>query len=112
MKVWAFGGNAREDDSRAGKAGKPAGRGLVAPPATPPGAIALPPRPPPENAERTEPQVPPRADPILALVRYLARRWGRPESPDVILAGLPLDDGLLTVKLLPRALDRVGLLAK
>lgn len=56
--------------------------------------------------------VPPRADPILSIVRYLARRWGRPESPDVILAGLPLVDGVLTVKLIPRALDRVGLVAK
>ncbi|MGN6158193.1 MAG: type I secretion system permease/ATPase [Devosia sp.] len=56
--------------------------------------------------------MPPRADPILAIVRYLARRWGRPESPDVIIAGLPLNDGLLTVKLLPRALERVGLEVK
>lgn len=56
--------------------------------------------------------VPPRADPILSIVRYLARRWGRPESPDVILAGLPLVDGVLTVKLIPRALERVGLVAK
>jgi len=57
-------------------------------------------------------EMPPRADPILAIVRYLARRWGRPESPDVIIAGLPLNDGLLTVKLLPRALERVGLEVK
>jgi len=56
--------------------------------------------------------VPPRADPILSIVRYLARRWGRPESADVILAGLPLVDNVLTVKLIPRALERVGLVAK
>ena len=56
--------------------------------------------------------LPPRADPILTIIRYLARRWGRPESTDVILAGLPLVDGVLTVSLIPRALERVGLVAK
>jgi ATP-binding cassette subfamily C protein LapB len=63
-------------------------------------------------AGERQPEMPSRADPILGIVRYLARRWGRPESPDVILAGLPLVDGALTTKLLPRALDRVGLLVK
>ncbi len=50
-----------------------------------------------------------KADPLLGALQYLARRWGRPVSRDVLLAGLPLKDGLLTVKLLPRALERIGL---
>ncbi len=53
-----------------------------------------------------------RTDPLLAALQYLARRWGRPESADVLTAGLPLEGGLLTMKLMPRALERVGLTAK
>jgi ATP-binding cassette subfamily C protein LapB len=53
-----------------------------------------------------------KADPLLGALQYLARRWGRPVSRDVLLAGLPLKDGLLTVKLLPRALERIGLTQK
>lgn len=63
-------------------------------------------------AEPAEPESSPaqrKADPLLGALQYLARRWGRPVSRDVLLAGLPLKDGLLTVKLLPRALERIGL---
>jgi ATP-binding cassette subfamily C protein LapB len=117
MKMWAFGGNARQDDTRGGgKAPKSAGRPGVSAP-TPSGGLPLGAIVPqqiaaPQAAEASGAAVPPRADPLLALVRYLARRWGRPESPDVILAGLPLADGQLTLKLFPRALDRVGLMVK
>jgi len=52
------------------------------------------------------------SDPILAIVRYLGRRWNRPISADVLTAGLPLEDGRLTLALLPRALQRIGLTAK
>jgi len=58
---------------------------------------------------RSSPKAP---DPILGVVQHLARRWGRPESADVITTGLPLVDGVLTLKLLDRALERVGLLSK
>ncbi|HWV02037.1 MAG TPA: type I secretion system permease/ATPase [Devosia sp.] len=107
MKMW---GNARE----AGAGTAPASRQKLdsaqvaaLAKASLPGAMPIAPMLAPAAAEA--PEMPPRADPILAIVRYLARRWGRPESPDVIVAGLPLADGLLTVKLLPRALERVGL---
>ncbi|HTJ56888.1 MAG TPA: type I secretion system permease/ATPase [Devosiaceae bacterium] len=49
------------------------------------------------------------ADPLLAALQYLARTWGRPVSSDVLLAGLPLQDGRVSMQLLPRALERVGL---
>lgn len=48
-------------------------------------------------------------DPILAALTYLARVWGRPVSPDILLAGLPLSNGRVTAQLIPRALERVGL---
>ena len=112
-KMWAFGGNAREDEPRTFPRGASGERSALAnapaPRAAKPAAISelIPP-----PAAEPAPEMPPKADPILNVVRYLARRWGRPESPDVILAGLPVVDGLLTLKLLPRALDRVGLLVK
>jgi ATP-binding cassette, subfamily C, bacterial LapB len=54
------------------------------------------------------------ADPdhILSAIQYLARRWGRPESADLIVTGLPLVDGKLTTALIDRALDRVDLKSK
>lgn len=48
-------------------------------------------------------------DPLLVGLQFLARTWGRPVSPDVLLAGLPLDNGRVTMTLVPRALERVGL---
>lgn len=54
----------------------------------------------------------PKVDPLLNALQYLARRWGRPVSRDVLLAGLPLKNGLLTMPLLARALERVGLVHK
>ena len=112
MKMWAGAGGKGRDaaTSAAGsdmatlKAG-PQGR-LPAEPVSPGLVIDQ------NTAAAPAADVPPRADPILSIVRYLARRWGRPESADVILAGLPLVDNVLTVKLIPRALERVGLVAK
>lgn len=51
-------------------------------------------------------------DPLLNALQYLARRWGRPVSRDVLTAGLPLKGGLLTMPLLSRALERIGLTHK
>lgn len=48
-------------------------------------------------------------DPILSVVQFLAKRWSYPFSVDVVLAGLPLENGVLTLELLPRALERIGL---
>lgn len=48
-------------------------------------------------------------DPILRVVQHLASLWGRPASADLILAGLPLENGQLTEQLLEPALERVGL---
>ena len=48
-------------------------------------------------------------DPVLGVVRYLAGIWGKPASKDAITAGLPLDGGRLTERLLAAALERVGL---
>ena len=49
------------------------------------------------------------ADPILGALTYLAKIWGRPVSSDILLAGLPLTHGRVTLELVPRALERVGL---
>ncbi|PCI02384.1 MAG: type I secretion system permease/ATPase [Hyphomicrobiales bacterium] len=48
-------------------------------------------------------------DPLFFAVQYLARRRGHSVSRDVLVAGLPLENGLLTLALLPRALERIGL---
>ena len=48
-------------------------------------------------------------DPLLNALQYLARSWGRPVSVDVLLAGLPLSNGRVTMAIMPRALERVGL---
>ena len=53
-----------------------------------------------------------KVDPLLSALQYLARRWGRPVSRDVLTAGLPLKGGLLTMPLLERALERIGLIHK
>src|SRR3569623_2992546 len=114
MKLWAGAGGKGRD------AGAPAAPSSAAARAGAklrmPGAPAGPPVNTPvieEKAAAAAPvDLPPRADPILTIIRYLARRWGRPESTDVILAGLPLVDGVLTGSLIPRALERGGLVAK
>src|SRR5690606_17544310 len=48
----------------------------------------------------------PKVDPLLNALQYLARRWGRPVSRDVLTAGLPLKNGMLTMPLMSRALER------
>jgi ATP-binding cassette subfamily C protein LapB len=48
-------------------------------------------------------------DPILRVVQHLATLWGRPASRESIVAGLPLEGGQLTERLLEPALERVGL---
>jgi ATP-binding cassette subfamily C protein LapB len=53
-----------------------------------------------------------KVDPLLSALQYLARRWGRPVSRDVLVAGLPLKAGMLTMPLLERALERIGLIHK
>jgi len=53
-----------------------------------------------------------KVDPLLNALQYLARRWGRPVSRDVLTAGLPLKGGLLSMPLLERALERIGLIHK
>lgn len=64
--------------------------------------------PPPEEAGEPLPEDSDH-DPILAIVQHLAARWGRPASRDAIVAGLPLERGKLTERLLVPALERVGL---
>jgi ATP-binding cassette subfamily C protein LapB len=54
----------------------------------------------------------PSSDPILGALIYLAKLWGRPLSTDVLTAGLPLDSGRMTDKLIGRALERIGLKGK
>ncbi|WP_223160978.1 type I secretion system permease/ATPase [Salinicola aestuarinus] len=61
---------------------------------------------------RPEPIGEKEADPILGSLVFLARHHGTPRTPDVISAGLPLDEGRLTLSLLPRAAARAGLSAK
>ncbi|WP_232823912.1 type I secretion system permease/ATPase [Salinicola sp. CPA57] len=51
-------------------------------------------------------------DPLLGALMFLSRHHGTPRSADVISAGLPLDDGRLTLSLVPRAAQRAGLSAK
>ncbi|MDH4572262.1 type I secretion system permease/ATPase [Salinicola acroporae] len=43
---------------------------------------------------------------------FLSRHHGTPKSADVISDGLPLDDGRLTLSLVPRAAQKAGLSAK
>ena len=51
-------------------------------------------------------------DPLLGALVFLSRHHGTPKSADVISDGLPLDDGRLTLSLVPRAAQRAGLSAK
>ncbi|UJQ95778.1 type I secretion system permease/ATPase [Mariluticola halotolerans] len=66
----------------------------------------------PQVTPDTPPAPEAKSDPLFVTLQYLARRWGRPISRDVLVAGLPLEDGKLTMALLPRALERIGLLAR
>ncbi len=50
-------------------------------------------------------------DQLLGCLQVVARRLERPSSDTILTAGLPLEDGRLTVDLLPRAAARVGLVA-
>ena len=51
-------------------------------------------------------------DPLADALVYLAARHGRALSREALLAGLPVIDGRLTIKLLPRAAERAGLEAE
>ncbi|HEX5779858.1 MAG TPA: cysteine peptidase family C39 domain-containing protein, partial [Xanthobacteraceae bacterium] len=52
------------------------------------------------------------SDPLTDALVYLAARHGRALSREALLAGLPITEGRLTVKLLPRAAERAGLEAE
>jgi ATP-binding cassette, subfamily C, bacterial LapB len=54
----------------------------------------------------------PNADPLASALAQLARLLGRPVSEEALVAGLPLLDGQLTPKLVPRAAERAGLAAE
>lgn len=51
-------------------------------------------------------------DPLLQSLAYISRFYGQANSPDALIADLPLTDGLLTPFLLPRAAEKAGLQAK
>jgi len=51
-------------------------------------------------------------DPLLNSLIYVSRYYGLANSPDALINGLPLSDGLLTPFLLPRSAERAGLVAK
>ncbi|MDX2319414.1 MAG: type I secretion system permease/ATPase [Moritella sp.] len=51
-------------------------------------------------------------DPLLQSLVYISRFYGQANSPDALIADLPLADGLLTPFLLPRAAEKAGLQAK
>ncbi len=64
-----------------------------------------------ETAQSSVPE-PNGGDPLLTLAVYLARTRNRPSSPDMLIAGLPLEGGVLSIDLLPRALARAGLVCE
>ncbi|KMT63950.1 type I secretion system permease/ATPase [Catenovulum maritimum] len=51
-------------------------------------------------------------DPLLSCLAFLSKFYGKPFSPQVMGAGLPLVDGKLTAQLVPRAASRAGMDAK
>ncbi len=51
-------------------------------------------------------------DPLLQSLVYISRFYGQANSPDALIADLPLTDGLLSPFLLPRAAEKAGLQAK
>src|SRR5690606_21817498 len=52
------------------------------------------------------------SDPLADALVYLAARHGRALSREALLAGLPISDGRLSIKLFPRAAARAGLEAE
>src|SRR5262245_42975809 len=54
----------------------------------------------------------PNADPLAQALAQLAGLLGKPTSVEALVAGLPLLDGRLTPKLVPRAAERAGLTAE
>ena len=48
------------------------------------------------------------ADPILDVVQRLARAWRKPDSAAYLTAGLPLEEGRMTLDLVPAAFARIG----
>ncbi|AJR06412.1 type I secretion system permease/ATPase [Photobacterium gaetbulicola] len=52
------------------------------------------------------------ADPLLNALHFLCHHYGQPHSMKSLLAGLPLQDGLLTPHLLPRAANNAGFQAE
>ncbi|WP_204352644.1 type I secretion system permease/ATPase [Salinicola halophilus] len=61
---------------------------------------------------RPEPIGEKEADPLLGSLVFLARYHGTPRTAEVISDGLPLDEGRLTLSLVPRAAERAGLSAR
>ena len=51
-------------------------------------------------------------DPLADALAYLAARHGRALSREALVAGLPITDGRLNIKLFPRAAERAGLEAE
>ncbi|MCM0148662.1 type I secretion system permease/ATPase [Photobacterium galatheae] len=51
-------------------------------------------------------------DPLLLSLIYVSRHYGVANTPDALIADLPLTDGLLTPFLLPRAAEKAGLEAR
>lgn len=51
-------------------------------------------------------------DGLFLAIQAVARLWGRPTSRDILLSGLPLKDNRLPMDLLPRVLERIGLVAR
>ncbi len=52
-----------------------------------------------------------RHDPLLAAMVIITRLYGREQTPESLVAGLPLNDKPLTPELLPRVAERAGLKA-
>ena len=51
-------------------------------------------------------------DPLLNSLVYISRYYGLANSPEALINGLPLADGLLTPFLFPRSAERAGLVAR
>ncbi|NAW63733.1 type I secretion system permease/ATPase [Photobacterium halotolerans] len=51
-------------------------------------------------------------DPLLLALIYVSRHYGVANTPDALIADLPMPDGQLTPFLLPRAAEKAGLEAK
>ncbi len=51
-------------------------------------------------------------DPLLNALVYVSRYYGLSNSPEALISGLPLADGMLTPFLFPRAAERAGLVAR